>query len=143
MEEQKVNRNEKSGIGKIVGTALTWAAVLCLGIWVIGWLLGRRWGALLIVSALFTVGWFLILALVIGTLELDPDCEWAGTLVGASVFLGFISALAMFRHEEQKNKQRDRELMAEVREKMQAERKGDRARKAAIARRVRKSIGEG
>jgi hypothetical protein len=77
--------NKKSGIGKIAGTILSWAAVLYLMTWLFGWLLGRRWGLFLILWLLWFIGAMIILGGALTVITGDAglaDRGWPWLLFG-------------------------------------------------------------
>lgn len=81
MSENGKNKSTK------LGTALTWAAVLYLLVWGIGWLLQRKWGVILIVWLLWYFGAMIVLGGVLTVVTGDAglaDEAWPWLLFGVA-----------------------------------------------------------
>ena len=91
-----MNNHERPGIGQILGTVFTWAGILLLLLWLVGWLLERKWGAFLIVWLLWFFGAMIVLggALTVITGDADlADQSWPWILF--AVAAAWMSAIQM------------------------------------------------
>ena len=85
-----MNNDKKFGVAGLLGMILTWAAALFLLVWLLGWLLERKWGLFLILTSLATIGWAVPLC---GIFYYTTDFDYGGMVVAISTPLGAITAI--------------------------------------------------
>lgn len=90
-----MNDNQRPGLGKKLGTILSWAALIYLFVQFVGWLLGRKWGAFLIV-AIFGAVILIGDAVSVITGETCADRTWFWSLCAIAAV---IMAIAQWQYE--------------------------------------------
>lgn len=91
-----MNPDKKSGLGGSLSGFLTWAAFVYLALWVVAWLLQRRWGLWVVLTAIITFGSALVISGLVNTVSWDffdsdytlggQSWFWTACFIGSSLF---------------------------------------------------------